>query len=199
MACTNMRAAMEGAGSQITDPNRRKKYPDYTPFDLKEIDSFIGLILVNGIHLKPRLEYWFLSAAESRVYGNDTIRRLFPRKGKILAEFCRFFCLYDPWVSPHSDQSKRTLFKIRLLLDHLLKTFREWWITGLDVSVDEQTLGFQGRSAYKQRIKFKRVGDGFMCNAMCDEGYTYAFYFRCDVIAHSLVTTSVPQVRGSFG
>ena len=30
----------------------------------------------------------------------------------------------------------------------------------------------------KLRISYKREGDGFQCDALCDEGYTFSFYFR---------------------
>jgi hypothetical protein len=52
------------------------------------------------------------------------------------------------------------------------------WIPGKWLSIDEQTLGFQGRSGIKLRISYKKEGDGFQCDALCDDGYTFSFYFR---------------------
>ena len=49
---------------------------------------------------------------------------------------------------------------------------------GRNVSIDEQDIGFQGRHKDKQRITFKKVGDGFLVDALCADGYTYSFYFR---------------------
>jgi hypothetical protein len=46
--------------------------------------------------------------------------------------------------------------------------------------MDEQMIGFQGRHVDKLRISYKNEGDGFQCDALCDEGYTYSFYFRND-------------------
>ena len=40
------------------------------------------------------------------------------------------------------------------------------WIPGKWVSIDEQTLGFQGRSGIKLRISYKKEGDGFQCDAV---------------------------------
>ena len=48
---------------------------------------------------------------------------------------------------------------------------------GVNLDVDEQTIGFQGKSGFKLRIKFKREGDGFMCDSLCDDGYTYTCFF----------------------
>ena len=48
---TNTREEMEGAGRKgVRD---RTKYPDLTPFSRDEIDSYPGLILADGINMKP--------------------------------------------------------------------------------------------------------------------------------------------------
>lgn len=52
------------------------------------------------------------------------------------------------------------------------------WRLGKIISVDEQTMGFQGRHPSKLRITYKNEGDGFQCNTLCDNGYTFSFYFR---------------------
>ena len=49
-----------------------------------------------------------------------------------------------------------------------------------EISVDEQTIGFQGRHVAKLRITYKREGDGFQYDVLCDSGCTYTFYFRHD-------------------
>ena len=54
----------------------------------------------------------------------------------------------------------------------------EAWVCGCDVSLDEQTISFQGHHVDKLRVTFKQAGDGFMCDAICSDGYTYCFYFR---------------------
>ena len=52
------------------------------------------------------------------------------------------------------------------------------WVPGKWVAIDEQTLGFQGSLEMKLQISNKREEDGFQYNAVCNEGYTYSFYFR---------------------
>ena len=52
------------------------------------------------------------------------------------------------------------------------------WRMGRDISGDEQTLGFQGQHADKLQITYKAEGDGFQCDALCDSGYSWTFFFR---------------------
>ena len=54
------------------------------------------------------------------------------------------------------------------------------WRLGKKISVDEQTIGFQGRHALKLRITYKKEGNGFQCDALCDDGYTFIFFFHHD-------------------
>ena len=49
---------------------------------------------------------------------------------------------------------------------------------GHDISGDEQTIGFQGCHVDKLRITYKAEGDGFQCDAICDAGYTWTFFFQ---------------------
>ncbi len=52
------------------------------------------------------------------------------------------------------------------------------WVPGIFVTIDEQTIGFQGQSGMKLRISYKQEGDGFQCDAVCDSGYAFSFYFH---------------------
>ena len=44
----------------------------------------------------------------------------------------------------------------------------------------EHTTGFQGRRPSKLRITYKKEVDGFQCDALCNDEYTFIFYFRHD-------------------
>ena len=67
---------------------------------------------------------------------------------------------------------------MQTILDELNYNAKRMWVTGMWVSIDEQTLGFKGRHGMKLRISYKREGDGFQCDAVCDSGYTFSFCFR---------------------
>ena len=61
---------------------------------------------------------------------------------------------------------------------HILAVSIAAWNCGMAISVDEQTIGFQGRHGDKLRITYKKEGDGFQCDALCNDEYNFSFYFR---------------------
>jgi hypothetical protein len=42
----------------------------------------------------------------------------------------------------------------------------------------EQTIGVKGNHQDKQCINYKKEGDGFLADAICEDGYTYSFFFH---------------------
>eukprot|EP00978_Attheya_sp_CCMP212_P005814 scaffold12969_cov65-Attheya_sp.AAC.6 len=72
---------------------------------------------------------------------------------------------------PSMPEAKKKLFKCKAFLEHHRLNCQMMWDTGADLSIDEQTLGFQGQDEDKLRITYKKVGDGFQCDAICEDGY----------------------------
>ena len=91
---------------------------------------------------------------------------------------------------------KDPLWKVWLLIDELNKQAKDMWIPRKWVAIDEQTIGFQGALSMKLRISYKQEGDGFQCDAICDSGYTYSFWFH-HVSSRTLSFHQQPAV--SFG
>ncbi len=89
-----------------------------------------------------------------------------------------YFTVADYHESPKEKQKSDPMWKVCELLDELNKQAKDMWVPGKWVAIDKQTLGFQGASGMKLRISYKREGGGFQCNAVCNGGYTYSFYFR---------------------
>ena len=48
---------------------------------------------------------------------------------------------------------------------------------GQPVSIDEMDISFQGLHNDKQRVTYKKGGDGFLVDDLCAEGYTYLWQF----------------------
>ena len=176
---TNQRAAAEEAGSTT--------YKDFVPFDLQEIYKFIGLLYANSLSPKPRFEKWFQSTQSSKLFGNDAFASAADKRvqgGRTIKgyyrwlHFRRFLCLYDFRENPRRLQKKDPLWKVASILDELRKNCQRYWVTGLSVSIDEMTIGFKGKHGLALRITYKREGDGYQCDAVCEDGYTFSFWFR---------------------
>ena len=60
----------------------------------------------------------------------------------------------------------------------MLAVSKEAVFLGRHLSCDEQTVAFKGNHKDKQRITYKREGDGFLVDCICSDGYTYCFFFR---------------------
>lgn len=169
---TNMKALLSGAGTESGI------YSDFKPFSENEIRQHIGLYMFNGISPSPRVEMKFRPQAIDPTNGNDFIYNSFGVNAERRhRHFKCFFGVQDPRKEP-PPRKDRPNFKVDPLLKTLARNSMAAWILGRDVSVDEQTIGFQGNHSDKLRITYKKEGDGFQCDALCQDGYTYCFYFR---------------------
>jgi hypothetical protein len=59
----------------------------------------------------------------------------------------------------------------------MMKSSKAAMVMGRNLSVDEQTIGFQENHKDKQKITYKKEGDGFLADTICGDGYTYSFFF----------------------
>ncbi len=69
------------------------------------------------------------------------------------------------------------MWKICHLVDHHNKRCKDMWVAGKFLTVNEQTIGFQGMLGMKLQISYKHKGDGFQCDAVCNSGYTFSVWF----------------------
>jgi hypothetical protein len=172
---TNSRAVADGAGVG-------------TYVDLPELNKFVSLLLANGSTLKPQFEYWFEGQEREPLFGNDKFACAIDKhvghckshwvSGKHRwKHFWRYFTLSDFPKNPKESQGENPLWKVQTLIDEMDEQASRMWVPGNFVAIDEQTISFQGSSGLKVRITYKREGDGFQCDAVCDHGYTYSFWF----------------------
>ena len=87
-------------------------------------------------------------------------------------------CLYDLRENPRILHKRDPLWKVASILDELPKNAQHCRVTGQFVAIDEQTIGFKRKHGLALRISYKREGDGYQCDALCEDGYTFSFYFR---------------------
>jgi hypothetical protein len=171
---TNARATMENAGLG-------GKYSDFTPFNLPELMQHIGLYLLQALSPSPQVEMKFHSQKEDPVNGNDLVHTSFggrPGMSKRRHKhFKAFFASNNPY-RPVPSRDTHPNWKVHPFLKHILQVSQEAVFMGRNLSCDEQTIGFQGNHKDKQRITYKKEGDGFLADCICSDGYTFAFHFR---------------------
>mmetsp|Transcript_43733 Transcript_43733/g.64212 ORF Transcript_43733/g.64212 Transcript_43733/m.64212 type:complete len:448 (-) Transcript_43733:705-2048(-) len=179
---TNLRALKENAGLG-------RKYKEWQPFTLDGLMKHIGLYLFQGLSPSPQVEMKFFSSLEDPVNGNDFIHKSFGGMTGVLQRrhrhFKSCFTSVDPTI-PVPDRNTHPNWKVHPFLKHILDISQKAVFMGRDLSCDEQTIGFQGHHKDKQRITYKKEGDGFLADTICGDGYTYAFFFR-----HQQVTSKM--------
>lgn len=170
---TNTKAQLANAGKGGTF------YRDYQgDFTVNETRQHLGLHIWNGLAPSPRMDLKFQSQSDDPVNGNDFIKaNLGPGTERRHKHFRAFFAVCDQ-LKAIPDRKKTPLFKTQRLVRWI--NFVSFCAVNLGVhlAIDEQTMGFQGRHFDKLRINYKAKGDGFQCDAICEEGFTYAVYFR---------------------
>ena len=63
------------------------------------------------------------------------------------------------------------------MIKQLIHMSKKVMIMGNWISDDEQTISFQVRHVDKFRINYRKEGDGFQCDAICADRYTFGVYF----------------------
>ena len=136
---------------------------------------------MHGLTPAPRLQMKFRSQADDDVNGNDFINRCVgPNATRWYPHFKRFFAVQKLVVKVVPKREDNPNWKVGDFLAWILTVSINAWICERNISVDKQTLCFHGRHPDKLRITYKREGDRFQCDSLCNDGYTYAFYFRND-------------------
>ena len=90
--------------------------------------------------------------------------------------FKAFLSCANPAIDPPS-RDKHPNWKVRALIKWINMISPEAWSCACQIAVDEMTMRFKGMHRDKLRITFKAEGDGFMADALCDDGYCYQIYF----------------------
>lgn len=168
---TNMKAFLAQAGHNIYQGI-------FQPFTTTETKRFLGLLLLHGLSPSPQISYKFQTQEQNPVNGNDLVSLVFGSSAEKRYKMWKtFFGVQDPRKEVPSTKTHPN-FKIDLFLQHIMKVSIDAWDMGEVLSCDEQDIGFTGRHQDKQRVNYKDEGDGFLTDSLCQDGYTYSFYFR---------------------
>jgi len=140
------------AGQCMSQPPKRgKKHLPWTELTVPECRTWLGLLLSMGIVQKVgRLaEYWSMHAATlTPSFGLTMSRQRFLQ----ILRYLHFVNNEDP----QTDKTVKT-WKVKKVMDYVVKRFREMYTPRRELSVDETILKFKGRLSIKQYIKIKPV------------------------------------------
>jgi len=166
---TNTKAVkLANGGEHYKNYNHNRDY--FTPKDIRQM---LGLYVLNGIAHSPSLDSKFdksdLANGNAFVQKNISHTRY--------KHFKAFFACQDPTL-PVPPKKEHGNWFVKPLVDWINYCGPYVWMLGPNASVDEQTIAFKGRSSMKKRITYKRAGDGFQCDALCENGFTYSVFFR---------------------
>jgi len=168
---TNTRAAIKTVGSSLYKGQ-------FKPFTAIEIRQFIALYILQGLSPSPQIKMKFNPQAVDKINGNDMCSRIFGRDASRRHKmFKHLFTIQNPLKHIPSRKSHPN-FKVDPFLLWIQAVSMDAYQVGKFISIDEQTIGFKGMHADKLRISYKKEGDGFQCDALCCNGYTYSFFMR---------------------
>ena len=96
---------------------------------------------------------------------------------KIFKLFKILFAIHDPMVNAPSRKWAPN-HKVDHLFSHPIQVSTEEFELGCNLSSDEQDTSSQGYHGDKQRVTLKCAGDGFLIDALCEDGYPINLYPR---------------------
>jgi len=171
---TNLKATLAGAGWNGSC------YYDFKPFTALELRQHFGLYILNGLSPSPRVEKKLNPQRKDPVHGNNFAFNSFgPNAECRHRHFKAFLAFQNPAIETPS-RSRYPNWKMRPFLKWMNFICRLAWLLEIDYSIDEMTIGFQGMHTDKLQIIYKKEGNGFQADALCQDGYCYQFYFRND-------------------
>ena len=143
-------------------------------FTLSDLLSFLAITIAMGIVSLPSIKsYW----STNWPFSSDNFRKIMPRDRFHL--YSKFLHLsnnstYIPQGQPGHDR----LFKIRLLVDTLVKKFKSSYVPNKSVSVDESMISYKGRLAFLQYLPKKPHKWGIKAWVLADSqtGYTWNWH-----------------------
>ena len=144
----------------------------------EEYRKHLGLYIFNGVSPSPSVLKKVRPQKVDAVHGNDFVARGLGANAALKHRYFKaFWSVQDPCLPP-PDRSKSPNWKVEPLLDHMNAVNKRAWKPGPDLSVDEMTMRFKGKHKDKRRITYKKEGDGFQADALCEDGFTIQIYMR---------------------
>ena len=158
---------------KIKDEMKKKKIK-LEFIDLKELQAFLGLLLISGALKKQGTnlkDLWTMNSLYSqKIYSIGLSRNRFV----FILRYIRFDNIYT--------REKRKKKSKSAPIDELLKLFsirfRKFYSPSDSLVIDEQMAGYRGRCPFKTYIKSKPEKYGIKIWCLCDSKTFYAYNFQ---------------------
>ena len=125
----------------------------------------------------PQVKQKFWTQPVDLINGSDLCFKVFGKNtDKRDKTFKAFFMIQDLCKSI-PPKSTHPNFKIDPFLHWIQTVSMAAWDLGWSFSCNEQMIAFKGNHADKQHISYKKEGNGFLADAISQDGYTYSFFF----------------------
>ena len=137
-----------------------------------EMKQFIALCLLIGIVVKPQMaNYWSINPLLKGSIFNSVMSR---NRFQSILQFLHFA---DNSQYDANDPKRDRLYKVRPVVDYLVKKFKPVYVPNKHICVDEELLLWKGRLSFKQYIPMKRSRFGIKMFSLCeDTGYLWNSY-----------------------
>ncbi len=132
------------------------------------------------VRLPAYEDYWSLKYSEFRYAQYITLNRFKDLK--------RYMYISDPTpkVSPNESQkdgsenetpekSVEWWYKFKPIASEFRNLHSEYWIPGINISIDEMMIRFFKRSKHTFKALNKPIKEGYKIFTLCEAGYTYSF------------------------
>jgi len=138
-------------GSKKKRRNSRNNTNRWEDVITKDIESFLGIIILMGINSLPSMKHYW---SKDNVFHNSFISSIMSRN-RFLQIFYNLH-LADNSLEPKSGSTNYSkIYKIKHFVEILLRNFQNNYKFGHYGSIDETMVKFKGRSSLKQYIPLK--------------------------------------------
>ena len=129
-----------------TDISRNSRFVSWKPVDITTIKKYIGLCLLMGLVSKHEIaDYWkIIGPTKTPEFGKIMARNKF----QLIRAFIHF--ADNTTMKKRNEDGYDRQFKIRPIIDLLTTKFFKYYLPSKELSIDEMTIAYKGRSFLKQ-------------------------------------------------
>nr|XP_023016389.1 piggyBac transposable element-derived protein 4-like [Leptinotarsa decemlineata] len=144
----------------------------YVPTSISELNTFLGINLLMGLKHSPSYKDYWSSGPDLKDHYVSSLMSVKRFSWLLSHVHINDNSAMPDRGSPNFDK----LYKVRPLIDLLLRNFQRCLLPSQQVAIDESMIKFKGRSSLKQYMPKKPVKRGYKVWMLCDKsGYCLKF------------------------